>query len=164
MGQIVSLKKSKDHVSIVNIFPKNEIHSLRECIGPKSATICNSLNQQRHAFRNELQLESSRRDSKSSPAKWLPAGDSKLAKLRIIVQPFFPNNNNMKKIKLRISELTNPELLSSEAMKGLRGGGTCYTGTCYVEDKSGTCVSTVGDLCACKTGEGEYGAVLACYI
>ena len=74
-------------------------------------------------------------------------------------------NYNLSKLSatFRISELTNPESLSSEAMKGLRGGGECRLGSCNVDGHAGVCVPTTGHLCACKTDEGQYGATLECY-
>lgn len=69
----------------------------------------------------------------------------------------------MKKIKLRISELTNPELLSAETMKTLQGGAVCSSGTCYDQDgHMGTC-GAQQELCACYVSGIGYGSVYECY-
>jgi hypothetical protein len=83
--------------------------------------------------------------------------------IAVIVQPFLKKNNKMKKIKLKISELTNPELLSVETMKSLQGGAACYTGTCYADGYSGFCEAhSGGELCQCKTENGTAN-IFECY-
>lgn len=69
----------------------------------------------------------------------------------------------MKKIKLKLSEFINPELLSVEAMKSLQGGGdACLIGEfCQVDGWIGQCQSVNG-YCTCAT-PGGYGSTINCF-
>lgn len=67
----------------------------------------------------------------------------------------------MKKIKLKISELTNPELLSVETMKMLQGGNHCHVGGCSAGGQYGLCVDVNG-YCTCWV-EGGYGSTPDCW-
>lgn len=66
----------------------------------------------------------------------------------------------MKKIKLKLNELTNPQVLSNEQMKTVTGGGFCYTGMSC--EFGGTCYSTpAGNNCVCGS-EWGYGQSAWC--
>lgn len=91
------------------------------------------------------------------PAKRLPAGESNVLLYRCNLN--LTNSYFMKKIKLKLEELTSPEVLTSTQMKNITGAGFCYTGmSCSLDGAQGTCTSTpAGNDCYC-TSEYGYGS------